>query len=725
MVTTKDWTAARAASAAFAITYWAAYQPRGPRSSGIFENFSTEVREIGIAAGHAVPWPFDIRELFSDRSHVLHARLKGVTSTKFRPIPLSSLRAIVGTRVAPFNVVLSSAASAAEVSEILQQVGPNWLHISTVPSRNVIGLNQVNENVFLDYFRRVAAARASTPYGQMYKEFLLATPREWSDLSAERPRTETEQARANEDALEALGISFHSREATKGDEPTQSEIDAEAMAAMRDKVLGDFGLARHADDLSLCVESVGWGLSREAFRHSAIVGIQPSRQEADAIYGCSLSRGYSSEFEERALSGGIASALAAARDAERSALNSALLLHSGTRLTPVLRLPPEMNRFRPSLLEIGQCARGNGPHRDFKLNKLGRRLGEGMGAMIDARALSEICGSGKRIGEISLISDLPLEWLLIDDVPLGMRHDVSRIPFTPGGALMGQCANSEISYISDQSLSEVLVVRSFRKDDPIAGYLEKALGMDLGTPEAPTAKIKFVDVETPAEFVTAVSEFQGSLLIFDGHGSRDVYTGVGSIIVGGQPLDIWNVRDKLRFPPIVLLSACDTFPIDGSHGSAAAGMLALGARTVLGTLLPIHSLRSCMFIARLIWRLAGLLPIEMKRNPLGVNWRFMMSGMLRMVYASELIYSFTLANRLSRVQRSQLQYEANTDINYRNPDWYARLQARLASAAKVPLDTVKAYCRGDSWITDSMKYVQLGRPELVHVIQPGPLSQRN
>lgn len=334
--------------------------------------------------------------------------------------------------------------------------------------------------------------------------------------------------------------------------------------------------------------------------------------------------------------------------------------------------------------------------------------------------LAEVRGRANRIGEISLIADLPLELLSIHGVPLSLKHDVSRIPCNPGNVMFSQCVQNDISFISRSSLDEILVIRSFAESDPIAKHLELALSARIDGSTPSTQHIKFKDVASTDEFIKAVSNYKGSMLIFDGHGSRDSDTGVGSIIVGGKPLDIWTLRGELSLPPIVLLSACDTYPIDGSHGSSAVGMLALGAKAVLGTLLPVHSGRSSAFLARLLFRLSEFLPLIMARYPHGVNWRYLMSGMLRMVYASELGHSYGASVGLRWESLEEPLTQANVHINQRDPKWLEQFQRNLATAANTPLSSVQAYRERYAWFTDSMNYVHLGRPELIHVVDQSP-----
>lgn len=407
------------------------------------------------------------------------------------------------------------------------------------------------------------------------------------------------------------------------------------------------------------------------------------------------------------------------RAAELRAFTAALSLLGTSTFTPTLRLNPGLNRLRGSLTQISGCARGNSPHQNFKLKKLADRLSVSMESIIDKRMIAAIRRNARGTSSICLVSDLPLEWLRIDGMPLGIRHDVSRIPATPGNVMLAESARSEHLILGLRDFREILVVRSFGKDDPIAKDLEWAITAPLWSSNGGEMPIvRFVDVSTIDEFVEAVSAYKGALLIFDGHGAADDETGVGSIFIDGHPVDIWNLKDRLRLPPIVLLSACDTFPVDGSHGSTAIGMLSLGATTVLGTLLPINSKRAALFIARLIYRIAKFIPIMATGRRLGVDWRYIMSGMLRMTYASEIISQFEKDFGVEFLE--VLRTKTNVDINSRDDKWLTQMIRRLAAVVNKPARDIWAWFEERVEMVDSLKYVQLGRPELivVHEISP-------
>lgn len=712
----------------FAITYWVPHADDELEDASPFQAFLPGILNTSELFDLVAGMPMDIRELFAERADVITARLAGFARTRIVPMRISAFESIVEHNETMFNVVLAEDVVAERAIQSTVASKRDWLHISTVRRAGAIHIDELSDSTFADYFRRVVRGRKDALELGLFNEFLGAPLRNWSAASVDCPRYMHNLTRPNERALSAFQF------AQRGVEPMTPKSknlyvagsirSARAVEAQRKKLTVKYGIPPHVNDLTLAVDSLTWGVAGADLRER-LIAAGVSKQEASLILAGLNRSGYAAEVRFGGKSGDFGDLMFAVlgmRSAELRAFTSALILHSGLRLTPVLRLNPGLNRLRPSLIEIGNCARGNGPHRDFKLSKLSKRLADEMLQIVDRRTMAAVRGSAHRPSEVGIVADLPIEWLPVDGVPLCVKHDVSRVPCNPGNVMFAQCASNEISYVSRESFNEVLVVRSFRQGDPIARHLEDALSRRFGGEDAESAKVRFVDVSTPNEFRDAVNGFDGSIMIFDGHGTRDVETGVGSIVVGGKPLDIWGLRNELTLPPIVLLSACDTYPIDGSHGSSAVGMLALGARTVLGTMLPVHSIRACSLLARLIYRLAAFLPIAMRMYPNGVNWRLLMSGMLRMAYASEVIQSFAVAFQLELQQRIKIQLDANTNINSRNPKWHELLQKQLGLAASLPIGKVQAYCEKCAWITDSMRYVQLGRPELIHVVEKVPID---
>src|SRR5206468_2252195 len=135
---------------------------------------------------------------------------------------------------------------------------------------------------------------------------------------------------------------------------------------------------------------------------------------------------------------------------------------------------------------------------------------------------------------------------------------------------------------------EVLLVRAFTADDPIRGILtwtvEEFLKMCSNPP-----RLKVVDVNSKEQFVEAFNTFDGALAIFDGHGSQDRTSAEGTISVGSIKFSPFELYGKIRIPPILILSACETHTFEGYESSVASAFLMMGCMSVLGTLAPIDA----------------------------------------------------------------------------------------------------------------------------------------
>jgi hypothetical protein len=237
------------------------------------------------------------------------------------------------------------------------------------------------------------------------------------------------------------------------------------------------------------------------------------------------------------------------------------------------------------------------------------------------------------------------------------------------------------------------------------------------------ANNRFVDVQTQGEFITALQSYDGAVFVFDGHGIYDKETGTGSLVVGGSALDVWSMRKQCRIPPIVMFSACDTQPIDGSHSSVANAVFNLGARAVLATMFPIYGPKAAMFNARMLFRLEAFIPAALSIKPF-LTWREVASGMLRMSYAYEVLRALADSAHLpiSESQIRDIQLRANNTINARQADWHEVLVADIATATMLSVKDVEQKIGQWAGLTEALKYVQLGSPENIVIIKEHPVT---
>ena len=180
------------------------------------------------------------------------------------------------------------------------------------------------------------------------------------------------------------------------------------------------------------------------------------------------------------------------------------------------------------------------------------------------------------------------------------------------------------------------------------------------------------------QLIEALNSFQGAILIFDGHGIDDDGDGIGKLVIDKEHIDVWSLRGKMRVPPIVILSACDTHGLDSpSHATVGNGSLFLGAVTVVASLLPLGD-SSAEFIARLVLRLADFIPAALSDYKRVLNWTELVSGMQRMFLASETLNALVGPPNVEGSPRQILQLHANVGINSHEPDWFDKLLAGIA-----------------------------------------------
>ena len=400
------------------------------------------------------------------------------------------------------------------------------------------------------------------------------------------------------------------------------------------------------------------------------------------------------------------------RQKELRAYTAAISTLACDNLAPVLRLPPSINTLHGDLKKLGDCARGNALRRKSKMNRIAKQICDRLEVIAPDQYLQTI---DQDYNSVKIVSDAPVEWTPVRSLPLMLRYDVSRIPTTPGSLFFSQCICNAQLVLRPEHFSEILIIRSFDKNDPIRNVLSDAVMRFYGPEEKTSITTRLVDVETEDEFIDALNKFSGAMMIFDGHAHHSGNSEIGSLSIGGKQCDIWQLRGKMRVPPIVLLSACDTHPLDASHASTANGFIASGAKTVLATVLPVDAKYAALFIGRLLLRTAEFLPVIADEADRPIRWTRVISGMQRMTFITELRHALAADGKvkLSRENHSAIQMSANTWINSNDTEWYEKTCALICEAASIREEWLSEFIRTQFRIPDILKYVQIGNPELI------------
>lgn len=190
---------------------------------------------------------------------------------------------------------------------------------------------------------------------------------------------------------------------------------------------------------------------------------------------------------------------------------------------------------------------------------------------------------------IRVISDLPLEWLDIDGVPLAFRTRVSRLPMSHGPLLLSHYAISyEDIEIGLEQIDNVLTINCLEPCDdlfPEPKHLHKWLDMNH-------LSHKYYEAKTMDEYFSILAKERPLILIHFGHGSYDFQRNHGSLHIGKNHYNMFEISPSV-VPPIVLLGSCWTAAAsESTFDTPALAYLSMGARAVLGTLLPVQADRT-------------------------------------------------------------------------------------------------------------------------------------
>lgn len=682
--------------------------------------------------------PADIREPYSARRDVLMQRLLRHIWKMATPIQLDTIAAFQPLLPSPFQVYITNREAVADaIDSILAKAKFPCLHISSIPGQGRKPVEGFDVDELVKYIHQVVESLSQNP--------------DWIDFAKQARKVMPESQRRNpeghmlalgshnvvapnEIALEAFGWKItHGDPVIKhGEEkPFNSENYVERICLSADAVFEE--RAKLLEQLSpwLCdyryiiaVHGVYWG-HYEHWRRRTVALQRVNKRFVRQWYLAAIRiptyfDSINIKAEERDAALPVYAALNRERAADTRAFTAGLAYLAAASLAPVLRLEPRLYQARGDLKLLAGCVRASGRHHvEWKLSRLTHALGLKLRSLINPKFLDRIdrINNAVPIEGIKLVTDLPLEWMPSNSVPLFLRYDVSRIPVLPGNMFIANCVMPP-AILPLEAFRDVLVIRSFHDDDPLKLVLQKTLEVGGSSPTGFECRARFVDVNNEEQFVKALENFNGACMIFDGHGTYDSDIGSGSVVIGGKAVGAWQLRKRCHVPPIVIFSACDTQPLDGSHSSSAMAAFVLGARTVLGTSLPIDARTAARFIARLMLRIAEFIPQALELR-LFLTWREVVSGMLRMTHVSDVLHTIDRHGgvKLKQDDFQAIQLKANMLINARSPDWYERFLEAYAHRTEQTTDQIKTRIALWSGLTESMKYVQLGSPENLIIVR--------
>lgn len=658
--------------------------------------------------------PADIFDLALSRRQRIARRATGLGAYRWMPLDIAVLPALLGDGLGPLIVLFSQDdAVAAAIDAWREGSGVDALHISTVVGPRRIPRADVTVKDLKRYAFRVV--RRTMPDGAA-RALALEVISKWKAPPGRRSslRFRSHNVSApNEMALALDGI-----RPSRGEplDPSDDRDYVEAIVAsvhnvreLRQAAAGALVHPSHPPRPDTLLFAPAMYADR--YRRDAFAGLeQPGLRETFRLLRAQRGYAFQAQLDDAILGTPGWSAVMGTRSQELRVITGGVGALAASIVAGAIRLPAAVNRTRNTVAALAAHLRAH-PEAEQKTARVFATVQQALAASVPAALLDLVRQS--RSG-LKIVADAPLEWLPVDGLPLSLRFQTARVDVTPGDLALGELANPSQMVMPPEAFQEVLVVTSFASDDPIREDLIQAIGALL---PPGTVRVRISEARSADELVAALNAFEGPLAVFDGHGAHEAADGHGALILGAEKVDVWTLRGRVRFPPIMVLSACDTHAIDRSHATVANGLLACGVRAVLATFLPVRSRHSAVFVARLLLR-ATTFTRAVAKGPTSLTWTEVVTGMLRTQLISDLVLALTADGALSAAQAQKLILDGGSRVAFQQSDWWEALLQDVAEATAQPLAEVQTQAARVIAASDVIRYVHLGSPETIVIADP-------
>jgi hypothetical protein len=685
---------------------------------GFSSNTSAAVPAVVHICRHLPP---TITDVFRSREEAIGWRTAGLAGYA---IVLLDLEFLPDFKIGLPTCVVSCGGTREAVQAHIGQNGRReWLHLTTQEKTDEVPelWSFSRADIFLWGRRNVerivaerAAAGGATPNAQL-RSFI-----EWPRSSIAVSWQPHNITAPTEIALNSIGFAV-----THGGERLVAQSDdkfaraireyADTLEGIRDREIPEPHGVPGTPRLIVTAPSVFRHLSPRGFKREATGPVRRAVRNVLRQQQYIAMRG-SPQAHLEMLNDPMASRALAVRADELRAYSAALSVTAASLCAPVLRCPPQVDRVRELLVKLSGLSRGAAPKAERR-NKLARDIGRALRAAIPDELFTKIAQYQNE--GIKLIGDTALELLPVDDLPLGLRSVTSRMPTLPGNLLMRQGLFHASTLIQPDDLRRVLIVRAFEDGDPLRDVLVKAVDTFNAVSSNPLSLI-VVDVKSKDEFLKAFNDYDGTLAVFDGHGTHGRSDPQGTLSVGPIKFNPFELYGKIRVPPIVFLSACETYNLEGMESSVASAFLFMGARSVLGTLGPIDGVHAGILIGRFCLRFNDFVPFVGSTLP----WSQVVTGMLRMAYVTDVLMELRRQLAFDVELYLAIDAEINTAINTFQPGWFEGLLRSVARAGLVSEAQVRDIWLRTCYFTNTLNYVHFGTPEHIFVV-PNVPSERD
>jgi len=680
-----------------------------------FQGFSINIFPVTNIIQHICTLPTSIGELFRTRDEALTWRAIGLAGYAIALLELEYLSEFDGGL--PITCFVSDSESRVEVDKYLAQKGrTGWLHLTTdeasTSTPTLWNFSRAEaHSCFQKRAEKIIAERfAGSPE-------LTSLPRRalvpWPEQTVQLEKQYHNITLPTETAL--LSLQFRLGEASKplaGNGDDDFAVAISAGASELERIRQDAGADQHripgSPTLIVTVPSVYRHLSPNQLGRKTTPAFRKAFRNVIRQSQYVAMRSSSADQIKELTNDRAALALLQLRAKELTVYTAALSVAASSLGIPVLRCPPQVDRVRELLIRLAGMTRSENPNLERR-NSLARNIGDSLRGAIPNLLLKRI--EQHQDDGIKLIGDTPLELIPINDLPLGLRATVSRMPTLPGNLLMRQGLLRTPMLLKSRDLTRVLIVRSFDHHDPLRNLLVDAIKL-MNSESQKKLEVEVVDVRTKEEFIAAFNRFDGKLAIFDGHGVHQRSDPQGTIRIGSIPVNPFELYGQINIPPILFLSACETHTLEGIESSVASAFLMMGARSVLGTMVPISGLKAAILIGRFMFRFTDFVPLLRTM----ISWSQVVSGMLRMSYVTDVLRTFEKQYSLCEDDYYRIHSAANIAINQFQSRWFEQVLSSVSEAISMPESDVRRTWLRRCYFSETLHYVHLGQPEHLFIV---------
>ena len=383
-------------------------------------------------------------------------------------------------------------------------------------------------------------------------------------------------------------------------------------------------------------------------------------------------------------------------------------LHSTFELSPYIRVPARgaslntyISRLSPSQYRKTQNSRS-----------LGRNLAQ-IGKAISSNLPSQVVDFlGRYADGIFAISDLPLEWLLVQDIPLAFLCDVCRVPETSSTSILAQFNINcrQFFQINKNILRKTLVVCGATSEEPIFKNYEHHVSLQK-TQDLP---YNTAHIESKDKFFETVNKLRPHLLIIDSHGDFKKQSEGSYIWLGNEKLTGKDIVEHLPQIPLVILSCCWGTPIYGNANTIAQAFFETGSFSVLSTFLPISVKKGFILYFRILNNLSYAASHGMHES-----WMNFISHNIRTSYIDDVLdlvfekFSFDILER-DKYIKTRAVWQSKCRKREARPSQYKEAREIILGCIKDSYKSkVERFLKSTEPIPEFMLYTHLGRGDLI------------